>query len=386
MSDLEIKKRDRFSRLKSLLKILLVGKECRTSQKMLFTSDDFKESAIANYLTPLIKTKIAEKINTGIYGLNKQLINRDYFQDENHVSNFISSALCQMKPKESEEVFQYFFQEIPANIIKSMIYQSFTDFGHTDFIKSCLLSERYQIFHKMHSADFNIKLTIKYKENYNEQYKKIIPLKSFILIDKIYLCCYDLIADKIDILEYSSIVYYIIDTFEIFNKYIKEEEISKAISNFQEKNMKTSASISFVAFPELMITLSHLNLIDSYKNIEIPNEKYFEEKKEQTQKTSSDMNKFIDISQRDICQINGSLKTSIFDLADETKLGFTKFLNVQEKKAFRIYAPRINLVHIVRNYFEHIELIDYSQIEEEIGSFITAVLNANKKKMNDQTT
>ena len=62
-----------------------------------------------------------------------------------------------------------------------------------------------------------IKLTIKYKENYNEQYKKIMPIKSFILIDKIYLCCYDLIADKIDILEYSSIVYYIIDTFEIFN-------------------------------------------------------------------------------------------------------------------------------------------------------------------------
>lgn len=378
MSDLEIKKRDRFSRLKSLLKILLVGKECRTSQNMLSMNDDFKESTIANYLTPLIKTKIAEKRNTGIYELNKQLINRDYFQDENHVSNFISSALCQMKLKESEEVFQYFFQEIPANIIKSMIYQSFTDFGHTDFIKSCLLSERYQIFHKMHSADFNIKLTIKYKENYNEQYKKIIPLKSFILIDKIYLCCYDLITAKIDILEYSSIVYYIIETFGLFNKYIKEEEISKAISNFQEKNMQTSASISFVAFPELMITLSHLNLIDSYENIEIPNEKYFEEKKEQKQKTSSDMNKFIDI-----CQINGSLKTSIFDLTDETKLGFKEFSNVQEKKAFHIYAPRINLVYIVRNYFEYIELIDYSQIEEEIGSFIIAVLNASKKKMND---
>ena len=381
MSDLEIKKRDRFSRLKSLLKILLVGKECRTSQKMLFTSDDFKESAIANYLTPLIKTKIAEKINTGIYGLNKQLINRDYFQDENHVSNFISSALCQMKPKESEEVFQYFFQEIPANIIKSMIYQSFTDFGHTDFIKSCLLSERYQIFHKMHSADFNIKLTIKYKENYNEQYKKIIPLKSFILIDKIYLCCYDLITAKIDILEYSSIVYYIIDTFEIFNKYIKEEEISKAILNFQEKNMHTSASISFVAFPELMITLSHLNLIDSYENIEIPTEKYFDE--EPKLKTSSDIHKFIDISKKDICYVNSSLETSIFDLVNETNFGFTEFLHKQEKKAFRIYAPKINLVHIIRNYFEHIELVDYSQIEEEVGSFIVAILSASKKRMND---
>lgn len=383
MSDFEIKKRDRFAKLKSLLKILLGGKECRTSQNMLSMNDDFKESTIANYLTPLIKTKIAEKRNTGIYGLNKQLINRDYFQDENHVSSFVSSVLCQIKPQEAGEVFEYFFQEIPAYIIKSMIYKSFADFGDADFIKSCLLSERYQVFHKMHSAGFNITLTIRYEVNNYSRHKKIVPLKSFIFIDKIYLCCYDLITDKIDILEYSSIVYYIIETFGLFNKYIKEEEISEAISNFQEKNMQTSASISFVALPELMITLSHLNLIDSYENIEIPNEKYFEEEKEQKQKTSSDINKFIDISQRDICQVNGSLITSIFDLTDETKLGFKEFSNVQEKKAFHIYAPKINLVYIVRNYFEYIELIDYSQIEEEIGSFIIAVLNASKKKMND---
>ena len=147
--------------------------------------------------------------------------------------------------------------------------------------------------------------------------------------------------------------------------------------------MQTSASISFVALPELMITLSHLNLIDSYENIEIPNEKYFEEEKEQKQKTSSDINKFIDISQRDISHVKGSLQTSIFDFEDETKFGFKEFSNVQEKKAFHIYAPKINLVYIVRNYFEYIELIDYSQIEEEIGSFIIAVLNASKKKMND---
>ena len=381
MSNLEIKKRDKFARLKSIVKIFFAGKECKSSQNIPFMSDDFKESKITNYLTPLIKTKIIDKRNTGVYGLNKQLINRDYFKDENHISNFVSSILCQMKPKESGEVFEYFFEEIPNNIITSMIYKSFTDFGDADFIKSCLLSERYQIFHKMHLADFNIILTIKYKKNYNEQYKKIMPIKSFILIDKIYLCCYDLITNKIDILEYSSIVYYIIETFGLFNKYIKEEEISKAILNFQEKNMQTSASISFVAFPELMITLSHLNLIDSYENIEIPTEKYFDE--EPKQKTSSDIHKFIDISKKDICYVNSSLETSIFDLVNETNFGFTEFLHKQEKKAFRIYAPKINLVHIIRNYFEHIELVDYSQIEEEVGSFIVAVLSASKKRMND---
>lgn len=383
MDDFKVKKRDKFFRLKEILKFLLQGNKCSPTQSMSSINDDFQESNIANYLTPLIKTSIVKKRDTGIYGLNKQLINRDYFQDANHVSNFVSSVLCQIKPQEAGEVFEYFFQEIPANIIKSMIYKSFTDFGDADFIKSCLLSERYQIFHKMHSEDFKITLTIRYKVNNYSRHKKIVPLKSFIFIDKIYLCCYDLITDKIDILEYSSIVYYIIETFELFNKYIKKEEISKAISNFQEKNMQTSASISFVALPELMITLSHLNLIDSYENIEIPNEKYFEEEKEQKQKTSSDINKFIDISQRDICQVNGSLITSIFDFEDETKLGFKEFSNVQEKKAFHIYAPKINLVYIVRNYFEYIELIDYSQIEEEIGSFIIAVLNASKKKMND---
>jgi len=381
MSDFEIKKRDRFTRLKSIVKILLEGKECRSSQTMPFINDDFKQSTIANYLTPLIKTNIAEKRNVGIYGLNKRLINRDYYQDEKHVSNLVSSVLCQIKPQEAREVFEYFFQEIPANIIKSMIYQSFTDFGHTDFIKSCLLSERYQIFHKMHSSDFKIELTIQYTENNNNRHKKIIPLKSFIIIDKIYLCFYDLITEKIDILEYNSIIFYQLDTSKISHVYVKDEDVLQAISNFQEKKRKTLASISFIAFPELLITLSRLNLFDSYENIEIPTEKYFDAEPEQ--RISPNIYKYVNTAQNDICHLRGSLKKSIFDLVDTTNSRWREFSNVQEQKAFCVYASRINLVYIVRNYFEHIELIDYSQIEEEIGSFITAVLNANKKKMND---
>lgn len=383
MDDFKVKKRDKFFRLKEILKFLLQGNKCRPTQSMSSINDDFQESNIANYLTPLIKTNIVKKRDAGIYGLNNQLINLDYFQDKNHVSNFASSVLCQIKRQEAEKVFEYFFQEIPAHIIKSTIYKSFTDFRDADFIKSCLLSERYQIFHKMHSADFNIELTIKYIANNNERHKKIIPLKSFIIIDKVYLCIFDLILNKIDILEYNSIIFYKIDTSKISDRYIRDEDILQAISNFQEEKMKasTSTSISFIAFPELLITLSHLNLFDSYENIEIPTEKYFD--KEPEQKISSDICADANIAQKDICHLTSSLKKSIFDFDDTTNLRWKEFSNVQERKAFRIYSSKINLVDIMRNYLEHIELIDYSQIEEEVEPFITAVLNASKKKMND---
>lgn len=377
MDDCKVKKRDKFSKLKNILKSLLLGKECRPSQSMTIINDDSQEIDIANYLTPLIKTNVVEKKNTGIYGLNEQLINRDYFQNVNHVSNFVSSTLCQMKPKESEEVFEYFFQQIPKNIIKSMIYQSLTDCNHDDFINSCLLSERYKIFHKMHAADFKVKLTIRYKENNNIHHKLIVPLKSFIIIDILYLCFYDVITKKIDFLEYHSIDFYRLDKSEIPYFHISEEGISKAISNFQEKNMQELKSISFIVFPELMITLSHLKLIDDFENIQIPDEKNFE-KEELKHRTSSGICKFIAIPKIDICYVNTSLKPSIFDLADNTDSEFTEFATKQEKKAFRIYAPKINLVYIIRNYFEHIKLIDYSDIEEELHSFITTILKTKK--------
>lgn len=378
MKDSKVKKRDKFSKLKEILKFILNGHKCRTTNSMATISNTFDETSIANYLTPLIKTDIIKKEDTGSYGLNKFLINQDCFHDIKHVSNFISSTLCQMEIDDSKEAFQYFFIETPKKISKLIIYKSSTDLKNTDLINCLLSNEKYQIFHKMHEADFGTKLVIEYehtKENIRN--KKIIPLKSFIIIDILYLCFYDLFTNNIDILGYDSITSYEIDNSEIPYFEINEEKISKTISNFIEKNINTIQSISFAAFPELLITFSKLNLINYFEDIEVPNKKDFK-KEALEEKKSSSICKFEDTQSKNICHVNGSLKPSIFDTIDQKFTQFIKFSNKKEKKSFQIYAPKVNLIYIIRNYYEYMELIDYSNVQEEVKSFISAILEREK--------
>ena len=364
--DKKRKERDKFSRFKKVIDEFLLDadKFCLTNQKNPFNNELAQKSTI-NYVSKLFQSHIIHKINTAKYGLNKKLVNKQYFNNIQNVSNFISCVMCKLKPSEAKQLFQYFFEEVPKGIKISMLFQCLIDFENDEILKSGLLSDKYSFFHTFITADNRTNLNITFRQFQTTYTKLISPLKSFILSDSWYLCFYDYESRQIEFLKYSAIVQYDIESKPLTSPMISEEKIANSILDFIQKN-DVECSISFMAFPELIISLMSLDLMYKFEEIPIPNTQNFND--EEFQQRS-----YLDIGINPF-NIEPSLNIGINDFMPLTNdLEFGESFQEEKKKAFRIYGSRNNLIYIVKNNLEFIDMIDYEDIQDEINLFLTNI-------------
>lgn len=256
-----------YKKLKYLVKKLLKLEEISKDL------DDLKFQGITNniYRELITKLNYAKIIHSPIKGINylkSDLLNKNYFFDNDKNISLISSIVHLEDNNQKQPILYYLFKAIPNRILFLINHNYSKNFNEK--IIPLIDSKKFYFFKTLINKNSETFREIINIANSNKNiYEEIIPLELFIFKSSWYVCIYDVEKNEITIIN-SSDISGVIKTEKSFSLYISNKKINESIENFIKNDAKDNEYFFIKLKPEL------LSLFLEYKNIDNVYEVYEE--------------------------------------------------------------------------------------------------------------
>lgn len=221
-----------YEKLKYLVKKLLKFEEINNNL------DELKERGITkdiykDFITKLNQAKVISSPFKGTNYIKFDLINKNYFFDDEKNASIISSLVHLENKSAKYETINYVFKYIPKHIA-FMFNNSFSNHFNEKLMLLLNEDERFSYFVQIIELNSNETKNICRVLLLNKiEEIEIVPLDYFIYESSWYICCYNLDLRKIDVIN-SSIIIKSKVINELFSNYIDKKDIKNEIIKFVE--------------------------------------------------------------------------------------------------------------------------------------------------------
>lgn len=217
-----------YKKLKYLVRKLLKHEEIRKD------SPDFEYQGITkdvykDFITKLNQSKIIYSPYKGSNFIKEDLINENYFFDEDYNSSVLSSVIHLEDKLKKSKVISYIFNSVPKRI-KFMLNNNFSnkfndklDLLLNEDERFCYFSQVIQL-----NSDHSKSICRILVEDASEHID-IVPLQYFIYESDWYICCYNLNINQLDIICSSNILKSELPYKDTFCNYISKKDIDDKI-------------------------------------------------------------------------------------------------------------------------------------------------------------
>ena len=282
-----------YEKLKYLVKKLLKHEEIQKD------SPDFEYQGITkdvykDFITKLNQSKIIYSPYKGSNFIKEDLINENYFFDEDYNSSVLSSVIHLEDKLKKSKVISYIFNSVPKRI-KFMLNNHFSNKFNENFSMLLDNDHRFCYFSQIIKLNLNeIKNICRISIDDEVQDIDIVPLEYFIYENNWYLCCYNLKLNEIDIICSSKIIKSILQLNRDFHQYINKKDIDSKIIQYVENFHKDEEFLIKVN----VATLNQIIELSLTKKISVY------EEREKIFNTSEKKKYYADVGRFDIKNLN----------------------------------------------------------------------------------
>jgi hypothetical protein len=258
-------------RLKSYEKIkLIIAKYYGSSlSKKEIVDDNITNDNVRETIKKLNKMNILSSNVRGFNKLKETIFNRNIFKLKDYNLSIIAS-LAYSDEKNSKEIVNYIFNDVPKIIIKNTIkrYSENLDTGIEN-----LFNETYTFFYNhLILESENTRKTVVFLKTHNSSSDYLI-LSIFLKDDDIFICTFKINNEKFKIINLKEIISAKITT-KFYEKYISSNDMYAFIENYLDSEVETN--YFFKLKPSILSHLISQNIISEYYIYEdIKEEKLF---------------------------------------------------------------------------------------------------------------
>ena len=226
-----------YKKLKYLVRKLLKHEEIRKD------SPDFEYQGITkdvykDFITKLNQSKIIYSPYKGSNFIKEDLINENYFFDEDYKSSVLSSVIHLEDKLNKSKVISYIFNSVPKRI-KFMLNNNFSNKFNDKLNLLLNKDERFCYFSQVIqlNSDHSKSICRILVEDASEHID-IVPLQYFIYESDWYICCYNLNINQLDIICSSNILKSKLLCKDTFCNYIGKKDIDDKIDLYAKNFYK----------------------------------------------------------------------------------------------------------------------------------------------------
>lgn len=258
-----------YEKLKYLVKKLLKHEEIQKDSPD-FDYQGITKDVYKDFITKLNQSKIIYSPYKGSNFIKEDLINENYFFDEDYNSSVLSSVIHLEDKLKKSKVISYIFNSVPKRI-KFMLNNHFSNKFNENLSMLLNEDERFCYFSQVIqlNSDHSKSICRILVEDASEHID-IVPLQYFIYESDWYICCYNLKLNEIDIICSSKIIKSILQLNRDFYQYIDKKDIDSKIIQYVENFHKDEEFLIKINVATLnqIIELSLIKKISVYEERE----------------------------------------------------------------------------------------------------------------------
>lgn len=253
------------------------------------TKDVYKEC-----IKKFNQAKLIISSQKGVNYLKKDLLNNNYFYDNDKNVSLVSSIVHLEDKIKKHEIINYVFKSVPKRI-KFMLNNHFSNKFNENLSMLLDNDHRFCYFSQIIKLNLNeIKNICRISIDDEVQDIDIVPLEYFIYENNWYLCCYNLKLNEIDIICSSKIIKSILQLNRDFHQYIDKKDIDSKIIQYVENFHKDEEFLIKVN----VATLNQIIELSLTKKISVY------EEREKIFNTSEKKKYYADVGRFDIKNLN----------------------------------------------------------------------------------
>lgn len=229
-----------------------------------FQENGISQDTVESIFTILKKAKIIYKLDKETNKIESNLINKNFFYDNQYNVNLLASIVSREKDVAKSTV-DYVFKSVPQKIL-SMINNNYMKTFQNGMIK--LLDEKkYHYFANIIQVEGreSSKSICDIFDCSENLYKRFVPLEIFIYENSWYVCGFNVSLNQLQVIDSLSITESKI-TANYLTKVVSDTEINKFIENYITKNNFQGDRMYLIRLkPETLTLLTQFEIVTDYE-------------------------------------------------------------------------------------------------------------------------